>query len=287
LALLDRLSAILAWGLATLPAIESVHPATRRLLANWGYHYEAWSLRRLAPDKRHAIVLCFLRAALGETTDAVVEMQDKLITGVHNKARQRREDILRATEEARRRAVEVLEEVGSLVLDESIPDAELRRDIFARLPRTDMELLVEGCRHLREGDDGSHLRFVTHWYPYTRRYSPKLLEVTPFRFVSDPALGEAVAHLKEVNRDQRRKLTAEAPTGFLPRRWTKYVTAREKGEPPTVARPYYELALLTTLNERLKSGDVTVAHSRRRTDFEDYLTRVPPGPKSATDTMPN
>jgi hypothetical protein len=42
-------------------------------------------------------------------------------------------------------------------------DAELRRDIFARLPRTDMELLVEGCRHLREGDDGSHLRFVTHW----------------------------------------------------------------------------------------------------------------------------
>lgn len=213
----------------------------------------------------------FLRAALGETTDSVVEMQDKLITGVHNKARQRREDILRATEEARRRAVEVLEEVGSLVLDESIPDAELRRDIFARLPRTDMELLVEGCRHLREGDDGSHLRFVTHWYPYTRRYSPKLLEVTPFRFISDPALGKAVAHLKEINRDQRRKLTTEAPTGFLPRRWAKYVTARDRGEPPTVARPYYELALLTTLNERLKSGDVTVTHSRRWTDFEDYL----------------
>jgi hypothetical protein len=60
-------------------------------------------------------------------------------------------------------------------------------------------------------------------------------------------------------------------TGFLPRRWAKYVTARDKGEPPTVARPYYELALLTTLNERLKSGDVTVTHSRRWTDFEDYL----------------
>jgi len=186
LSLLDRLTAILERGLATLPAIEAIHPATRRLLANWGYHYEVWSLRRFEPVKRHAIVLCFLRAALSETTDAVVEMQDKLITGVHNKARQRREEILRATQEACRRVIEALEEVGSLVLDESIPDAELRRDIFARLPRTDMELLVEGCRHLREGDDGSHLRFVTHWYPYTRRYSPKLLEVTPFRFISDP-----------------------------------------------------------------------------------------------------
>ena len=38
-----------------------------------------------------------------------------------------------------------------------------------------------------------------------------------------------------------------------------------------MARPYYEMALLTTLNERLKSGDVTITHSRRWTDFEDYL----------------
>jgi hypothetical protein len=71
----------------------------------------------------------------------VVEMQDKLITGVHNKARQRREDILRATEEARRRAIEVLEEVGSPVLDESIPDAELRRDIFAGLAQDGFDFM--------------------------------------------------------------------------------------------------------------------------------------------------
>src|SRR5260221_13456674 len=90
LSLLDRLTTILERGLATLPAIEAIHPATRRLLANWGYHYEVWSLRRVAPGKRHGIVLWFLSAALVETTDAVVELQDKLITGVHNKARQRR-----------------------------------------------------------------------------------------------------------------------------------------------------------------------------------------------------
>ena len=36
--LLDRLITILERGLATLPAIEAIHPATRWLLANWGYH---------------------------------------------------------------------------------------------------------------------------------------------------------------------------------------------------------------------------------------------------------
>jgi TnpA family transposase len=160
---------------------------------------------------------------------------------------------------------------GTLVLDPAIPDAELRPRIFAELPSADIDRLVSGCRQLREGDDGSHLRFVAHWYNYTRRYSPTLLEATPFRFATDSALGEAVAHLKAVNRAQQRKLTAEAPTSFLPRRWTRYVFQKDRRGQTALARPYYELALLTTLNERLKSGDVTVLHSRRWTDFEDYL----------------
>jgi Domain of unknown function (DUF4158) len=79
LAVLARLVAIGDLGLAILPVLAEVHPATRRLLANCGYHYEVWSLRRFAPPKRCAIVLCFLQSALGETTDAIVEMQDKLI----------------------------------------------------------------------------------------------------------------------------------------------------------------------------------------------------------------
>jgi len=40
---------------------------------------------------------------------------------------------LRAIEEARSRAVEILEELGTVVLDDSIPDSELRTAIFARL----------------------------------------------------------------------------------------------------------------------------------------------------------
>jgi Domain of unknown function (DUF4158) len=45
LAVLARLVAIGDLGLAILPVLAEVHPATRRLLANWGYHYEVWSLR--------------------------------------------------------------------------------------------------------------------------------------------------------------------------------------------------------------------------------------------------
>ena len=79
LALLERLTAMQSLGLTALPAMAGVHPATRRMLANWGYRYDVWSLRRFAAPKRYAIVLCFLHAARAEATDAVIDMQDKLV----------------------------------------------------------------------------------------------------------------------------------------------------------------------------------------------------------------
>ncbi len=109
------------------------------------------SLRRFQPPKRYAVLLCFLQAALAETADAVVEAQDKLITSIHSKAKKRRDALLRASEEAKRRAVEVLEVMGDLVLDDSIPDVELRAEILLRIPNDEMTTLVDGCRQLRTG----------------------------------------------------------------------------------------------------------------------------------------
>ena len=85
--LTEHLGELHGLGFARWPALGSVHPATRRLLAGWGYAYDAWSLRRFEPAKRHAVLICTLEAALAEATDALVEMQDKLITRVHNRAR--------------------------------------------------------------------------------------------------------------------------------------------------------------------------------------------------------
>lgn len=271
LGLLDRVEMIEELGFADWPPLVAAHPAVRRLLAGWGYHYDAWNLRRFQPPKRYAVLICFLQAALAETTDAVVEAQDKLITAVHSKAKKRREELLRAGEEAKRRAVDVLAVVGELVLDASIPDAHLRHEILWRIPSEEMATLVDGCHHMRDGDDGSHLSLTARWYSYTREYSPALLDKTPFRFAEQSALGRAVAHLRLVNREHRRKLGHETPIDFLPPRWRRPVVGRGATGQTEISRPHYELALLTTLNEQLKSGDVTVAHSRRWTDFEDYL----------------
>jgi hypothetical protein len=289
-ALTVRLDELSSFGFARWPALQAVHPATRRLLAGWGYAYDAWSLRRFEPAKRRAILLCTVEAAFAEAADALVEMQDKLITRVHNRARKHRADLLHATDAAKARAVSVLEDLGGLVLDEpGVPDAELRARIYARHAREEISLLVEGCRGLRESDPGSHLGFVGRWHAATRQYSPALLQAAPLCFQPGSELGLAVEHLRQVNQDGRHKLGADAPLGFLPPRWRRHVLgpATSIGEERAISRPHYEAALLSTLNERIKSGDVTVEGSRRWADFDNHLIAQPAWAAERLDITPS
>lgn len=55
--LTERLPEMQALDLATLPILHEIHPATRALLASWGYRHDVWSLRRFAAPKRYSMVL--------------------------------------------------------------------------------------------------------------------------------------------------------------------------------------------------------------------------------------
>ena len=96
--------------------------------------------------------------------------------------------------------------------------ATFRPRIYESHSREEIGLLVESCRGLREGDPGSHLGFADRWYAATRQYSPALLEAAPLRFPPGSELGLAVEHLRQVNREGRRKIGDDAPLGFLPPR---------------------------------------------------------------------
>ena len=232
--LMERLKAIQAMGMADQPQLVRLHPATQRLLGTWGYRYDIWNTRRFPTPKRLAILLCFVRMARAEITDSIVEMQDKLITRQHMKARQRRNQLLQSTQQARTQAIEAFETVGTLVADENVPDGQLRPRIFAPLSRERIQTLVAGCRQMRLGGNTSYLDFLEPSYNYTRKYSPQLLESTPFVFAENAPLEPAVAHLREINRANKRKLSPEAPVTFVTRRWKPYVHP-EEGK---ISRPY-------------------------------------------------
>jgi len=70
-----------------------------------------------------------------------------------------------------------------------------------------------------------------------------------------------------MNQNNKKVVPDEAPLAFIPNRWNKYVFAKDG----SINRHYYEMAALTELRNRIRSGDVSVVGSRNYKDFDDYL----------------
>ena len=69
-----------------------------------------------------------------------------------------------------------------------------------------------------------------------------------------------------MNANQSRKVPKEAPTGFVRKRWEKFVFSDDG-----IDRCFYELCVLSNLKNALRSGDIWVHGSRQFKDFEEYL----------------
>lgn len=253
-----------------IPALKDVPVPTRQLLSNWGYQKDAWSLRRYEDEKRYSIVAAFLNTALTDTVDAIVDMQDRLITRYQNQAREKKDALLRSAEKARTEAIEAFEEIGMVIVDEeNIVDNDVRKEVFKKRSAESLRDLLADCRSIKFGAD-AHFEFMSSSYGQSRKYSPQMLACTPFKFKENSPVGAAVNYMNIINQEGRRKLDESAPTDFLTKNWQKHVL-KEQGGKTVISRPHYEMALMATINANIKAGEVTVSNSRRWGDLEDLL----------------
>lgn len=245
---------------------------TKQMLASWGYKYDVWSLRRFEKPKCHSIVVAFLAAALADTTDAIVDMYERLNTHYHNKAREKKDSLIHEEEEARTIAITAFEDIGTIVVNDIVEDKDVRTEIFRVRSKDNLRLLLETCRSKKLGDL-SHLGFVSTYYGEMRKYSPQLLRLMPYNFKENSDLAEAVDYLNKFNESGKKNLGNDAPTAFLSKRWRKHVIRKVKGK-ESVSKPDWEAALHSTIVEQTKAGEVTYANSRRWGDLEDLLIPV-------------
>lgn len=77
----------------------------------------------------------------------------------------------------------------------------------------------------------------------------------------------AIATIRQMNANNKRKLPPDAPLDFLPDDWTQYVIDHDG----KVNERYYALSGLWELRGNLRAGNVWVANSRRYANPETYL----------------
>lgn len=250
----------------------SVLPAQRRrFLAGLGQRLTAQALARREPERRYPILLTLLAESVVDVLDEVVLLFDQALSGRESNARTWLTEELAERARSGEDRQALLDEILAITLDLDIPDKDVGGLVRTRIGMERMRA-AWAARRARLPRDHGHLAMLHESMSYVRQFAPPVLDAV--RFAGGPgteALMGAIGVLCELYATGTRKVTPEATTEFVPVRWRGYLqTATDAGD-VTAYRHYWELCVLLSLRDGLRSGDVFVPGSRRYADPSSFL----------------
>lgn len=266
-AILERLSAVRAIGAPAAVIVASVHEHRFRQFVREGAVAPAFLLSDYSAGRRRATLVASLVELETRLSDAAVEMFDKLVGSLFTRARRGQERRYQATArdvgqlmrlfgrtiaalaEARDGEADALTVVDQAVGWHRLLAVRPQVDALAELAGEDM------------------LTAAAERYATVRRFAPAFLDAFAFRAAGGgSSLIRAVDVLRDLNRRNRREVPDDAPLPFASKGWKRLV--REGGR---TSRRLYEVAVLATLRDRLRAGDVWVEGTRNYRRFDAYL----------------
>ncbi|MEE8264274.1 MAG: Tn3 family transposase [Gammaproteobacteria bacterium] len=257
--------------------MSALNPNRQKFLARLGRKYTVQALRRMGPERRYPILLSFLQQTLIDLTDESIDIFDVCIASRHKKARKALQDYQTEIAETTEAHSQLLQTIGDLVLDDTVTDDNLRQAIYYHIPRSNLQLAVKEAHSLRRPN--SYFDFLDDHYSYVRQFAPQFLDTLSFdSHEADDTLLEAIEVFRSLNTTKQRKLPEDVPVDFVPDNWQRFVAP--EGQPE---RRAYELCTLSTLRDRLRSGDIYLPNSRRYTDPETFLIPRSEWPNLRTD----
>ncbi|MBA2692397.1 MAG: DUF4158 domain-containing protein, partial [Rubrobacter sp.] len=264
---LERLEFLRSLGLPDA-AGKSVHQNRLTRLAREGAKTTPQHLRRFDAPRRRATLVAYLTERSAELSDVALEMHDRMIGSLMNKAERMRDEGFRKHGKAINEKVGLYATLGEALIAARETGRNPYEALDEILPWEKFVASVAEAGDLAMPQNFDYLDFLEAGHTYVRRYAPALLQA--FEFKAAPSarpLLDAIEVLKEMNEKGRRKVPENAPVSFVKPRWRDHVLGGN-GE---IDKRYYELSALSELKNNLRSGDVWVSGSRRYQDFDDYL----------------
>lgn len=268
LTLTEKLAAIEATGVLGLD-LSWLNSNYQRSLFHYVRVCSADRLRALARPRCLASLVCFLRQSYRDAVDQVVDMFDKLLTRTCTQAENDLDEQMRSQRQTIKVALDRLRSFGIIILDDSIQASQLRARLFEVVPREELTQQVQGLTDWVTGKASDVFHGFVRRQSYLRQFTPVLLralEFFPDSQDTEVSCLKALAVLKNLNSSQTRKLPDDTPTDFVSKRLLPFVVQDDQ-----VNRAAWECALLLKVQEELKSGNLSVRHSKRFGRFEDYF----------------
>ncbi len=258
---LHRLTEIRSLGVGGL---KTAHVPIGRVKALARYAAASWAatIARMPEERRIAMLVAFAHVFEAVAQDDALDLLDHLITQTLARAeRKGQKERLRTLRDLDAAAYR-LKEACQVVLEPALGDSELRAQVFARVPREQLEQDVVTVSELTRPQDDKSYEQLLAYYSTLRRFLPMLLQTLHFEATraGQPVL-KALEFLKEIEGSSRPNMS-EAPTEWLNRPWRRLVV-RPDGK---LDRRFYTFGVLEHLKEGLARRDIFVSPSERWAD---------------------
>jgi TnpA family transposase len=268
LRLVDKLKAIEASGVLGVD-LSWLSGNYQRALFHQVRKSSVARIRELAEPRRRAALVCFLWQSYRDAVDQAVDMFDKLLVRAQTQAQKELDQYLSRQRQTIQVSLAALRSLSRIILDDSIPDGELRARLFAEVPRDELTACMEEVGEWVIGRRSDPFHGMVRRHGVLRKFSPAFLNA--LEFIQDAegeptACRRALQVLKELNADGRRKLPANAPTDFVSQRLRPIV-----GDGDGIDRRAWECALLVKLRDELKAGNLSVRYSKRFARLDDFF----------------
>ena len=266
MALLDRLKYLRSLDLPS-DLGHGLHPDRLLKFAREGAVAPVSLLNDFGERRRIATLAAQMADLSITTTDATIAMFERLTGQLFSRSRNRQEEVWRM---GKARVGKLMQLFGESI-DTMARAQDLGQDPFAAL---DAEIgwdtllgrrdEIAGFGELATSDP---LSLASERYAYMRKFAPAFLDAFQFN-ASDAGdeLKDAIALLRDQNQTGKRKLPDDPPMPFAAKHWSSLIL--QNGQPK---RRVYETAVVSTLRDRLRAGDVWVDGSREYRRFDSYL----------------
>jgi TnpA family transposase len=268
LKLLGKLKAIAATGVLGVD-LSWLSGNYQRALFHQVRKSSAARLRELTEARRRAALVCFLWQSYRDAVDQAVDMFDKLLVRAHTQAQNELDQQLSRQRQTIQISLAALRSLSRIILDDAIPDGELRARLFAEVSREELTACTEEIGEWVTGKRSDPFHGIVQRHGSLRKFSPAFLSALDF--IQDTegeptACLRALQMLKQLNTDGRRKLPANAPIDFVSQRLQPIV-----GDGDRIDRRAWECALLVKLRDELKAGNLSVRYSKRFARLDDFF----------------
>ena len=276
--LLDRLDWIRELGIAS--SVTAGIPAHRvARLRRQGERYFADGMRELSENRRLAILAVCTVEWRATILDAVIETHDRIVGRLYRAAERARDAQIGDQRAAIEKTLKSFANVGAAMVAAREAGEIVERAVHDACGWSAFGALVEAAFGLTAKIGADPLDFVTSGYARFRRYAPRLLEALDLKGGRSAApLLSAIAALRSLNQSGDTGAPDTPPVAFARPKWRKRLHPETRPD-----RKTWETAILFTLRDALRAGDVWLEDSRRHREVSADL--IPATAAAGTGTL--